>query len=93
MDEEAEVKESNKLEEVDAGLIHSADNVYITYPDPARDSWNRDVVPRLRMIPLSVQIRETGLSRRMLIRARKGQVRPHSRNQRLLAMVVTELSA
>jgi hypothetical protein len=27
-------KESNNLEEVDAGLIHSVESVYTTYPDP-----------------------------------------------------------
>ncbi|WP_263365243.1 DNA polymerase [Edaphobacter bradus] len=81
-------KESNKLEEVDAGLMHSADSVYTTYPDPRRDSWTRDVVPKLRAIPLSVLMRETGLSRRMLIKTRRGQVRPHSRNQVLLARAV-----
>jgi hypothetical protein len=82
-------KESNKLEEVDAGLIHSAESVYVTYPDPARDSWTREVVPKLRSIPLSVLIRETGLSRRMLIKARQGQVRPHLRNQRLLIDLIS----
>jgi hypothetical protein len=77
-------KESNKLEEVDAGLIHSADKVYVTYPDPTRDYWTRDVVPKLQAIPVSVLMRETGLSRRMLIKARRGHARPHPRNQGLL---------
>jgi hypothetical protein len=81
-------KESNKLEEVDAGLIHSAESVYVTYPNPTRDFWTRDVVPKLQAIPLSVLMRETGLSRRMLIKARKGQVRPHVRNQLLIADLI-----
>jgi hypothetical protein len=56
----------------------------VTYPDPTRDSWTRDVVPKLQAIPLSVLMRETGLSRRMLIKARTGKVRPHPRNRVLL---------
>jgi hypothetical protein len=84
-------KESNKLEEVDAGLIHSTDSVYVTYPNPARDSWTRDVLPNLSTIPLSVLMRETGLSRRGLIKSRKGQVRPHPRNQRLIRASVNRI--
>lgn len=34
-------KESNSLEEVDAGLIHSAENVYTVYPDLGRDEWGK----------------------------------------------------
>lgn len=74
-------KESNHLEEVDAGLIHSPDDVYTVYSDQTADHWERVVRPLLRKIPLSVLIRETGLSRRMLIKARRGHARPHPRNQ------------
>jgi hypothetical protein len=76
-------KESNRLEEVDAGLIHSTENVYTTYPDNRRDAWER-FWPQLQAFPLSLLKAKTGLSRRMLIKARKGQVRPHVRNQLIL---------
>ena len=77
-------KESNHLEEVDAGLIHSADDVYTEYPDQKPDRWERVLVPLLKEVPLSVLMRETGLSRRMLIKTRKGHARPHVRNQKLI---------
>jgi hypothetical protein len=77
-------KESNKLEEVDAWLIHSADSVYISYPDPTGDVWERIIRPKLQAIPLAQLMAETGLSRRMLIKARTGQARPHPRNQAML---------
>lgn len=77
-------KESNHLEEVDAGLIHSANDVYTVYPDQRADHWERVVRPLLAKVPLSALIRETGLSRRMLIKARKGHARPHPRNQELV---------
>jgi hypothetical protein len=51
----------------------------------------RVVVPKLRSQSISALMRETGLSRRMLIKARKGQVRPHIRNQQLLANAVNRL--
>ena len=41
-------KESNSLEEVDAGLIHSAQNVYTEYIDPARDEFKTKLLPALR---------------------------------------------
>jgi hypothetical protein len=83
-------KESNRLEEVDAGLVHSADEVYTVYPDQKADHWERAVRPLLQKIPLSVLMRETGLSRRMLIKARRGDARPHSRNQLILVHLVTK---
>jgi hypothetical protein len=84
-------KEANRLEEVDAGVVHSADSVYTVYHDPSRDRWTRDILPKLQKIPLSVLIRETGLSRRMLIKARKGHARPHPRNQELITDALRRL--
>ncbi|HZQ44951.1 MAG TPA: hypothetical protein VFA99_16990 [Acidobacteriaceae bacterium] len=86
-------KESNSLEEVDAGLLHSADQVYTVYPDRTRDFWAREIASKLKKIPLSVLIRETGLSRRMLVNVRGGQVRPHRRNQTILIELLHRLAA
>jgi hypothetical protein len=77
-------KESNSLEEVDAGIVHSEENVYTEYSDPRRDEWQTKVIPALKKIALSVLIKETGFSRRMLIKARTGKVRPHRQNQQLI---------
>jgi len=77
-------KESNRLEQVAEGLIHSANTVYTVYVDESRDEWERKIRPALNTVSLSVLGEETGLSRRMLIKARKGKARPHPRNQRLL---------
>jgi hypothetical protein len=84
-------KESNSLEEVESGLIHSAGNVYTEYEDRRRDEWETKIRPALKNIPLSVLIKETGLSRRMLIKARTGRARPHRQNQRLLISIVRKL--
>jgi len=84
-------KESNSLEEVEAGLIHSAESVYTVYHDPQRDVWETKVRPALKQVPLSVLQKETGLSRRMLIKARTGRTRPHRTNQQILADILQKL--
>jgi hypothetical protein len=84
-------KESNSLEDVESGLIHDHRNVYTEYPDERRDEWETKIVPALRSISLSTLERESGLSRRMLIKARSGRVRPHRRNQELLVSILQRL--
>jgi hypothetical protein len=82
-------KESNSLEEVESGLIHSAQNVYTEYPDPRE--WETKIRPALKKVPLPVLEKESGLSRMMLINARVGRTRPHRKNQELLALIVGKL--
>jgi hypothetical protein len=81
-------KESNHLEAVDAGLIHSEQNVYTEYADPRRDEWQTRILPVLKALPLSDLIRESGLSRRALLDIRAGRSRPHARNQERLTAIV-----
>jgi hypothetical protein len=84
-------KESNNLDEVDAGLIHSEENVYTEYPDERRDEWTLKVLPAVKQAPLQLLLRKSGLSRRALLDIRAGRSRPHRKNQRLLAEVVQKL--
>ena len=81
-------KESNSLEEVDAGLIHSAENVYTEYIDPRRDEWQTKILPALRKIPLPILVKMSGLSRRTLIDIRAGRSRPHRSNRERLTAIV-----
>ena len=83
-------KESNSLEEVQAGLIHDEKNVYTDYTDPRRGYWDRVVVPALRKLPLNVWERETGKGRRILIDARRGRRRPQRKHQELLTAIVRQ---
>ena len=85
-------KESNRLEEVESGVIHSAQNVYTEYPDPRRDEWETKIRPALKKVPLPVLEKESGLSRMMLINARAGRTRPYRKNQALLASIVRKIS-
>ena len=84
-------KESNNLEGVEAGLIHSEQDVYTEYPDPRSDQWEAKIRPALRKISLSVLQKQSGLSRRTLINARMGNRRPHRKNQELLTRIVRKL--
>ncbi len=84
-------KESNALEDVEAGMIHSADAVYTEYTDPKRDEWTTKILPLLKTTPLSVLTKETGLSRRALISMRVGDSRPRRRNWELIEKVFRKL--
>jgi len=82
-------KESNSLEEVEAGLEHSQQNVYTEYPDPRRDEW-QTILPTLKKIPLGYLFKECGgmISRRALVAIRAGRSRPHRKNQELLTSIL-----
>jgi hypothetical protein len=87
-------KESNSLEEVDAGLVHDEENVYTTCPDPHRSLWVTKILPVLKRIPLGIL--ETAckgrLSRRALIEIRAGRSTPHRKNQEFLASALLKLA-
>ena len=87
-------KESNSLEAVETGLIHSEQNVYTEYPDPRRDEWQTKTRPALKGIPLKSLVKEckAKLSRRALIDLRAGRSKPRRKNQEMLAVIVTKLA-
>ncbi len=83
-------KESNSLEEVEAGLMHSAENVYTEYPDPRRDEWQTKILPALRKLPPAI-LKGSGLSPRMLRDTLAGRSRPYRKNRERLAAIVRKL--
>jgi hypothetical protein len=85
-------KESNSLEEVEAGLIHSADAAYTEYTDSRRDEWQTKILAALKKAPLSVLEEKSSFSRRMLMKARAGTTRPHRKNRERLAALLKELN-
>lgn len=82
-------KESNCLEEVEAGLEHSAENVYTVYRPVAE--WETVIVPATKTISLTVLEKETGLTDRMLRKARNGHTKPHVKNQVIIADAVRRI--
>jgi hypothetical protein len=86
-------KESNMLEEIEAGLIHSAQNVYTEYPDPKRDEWETKILPALKTVPRHLLMEISHLSRTEITDIRAGRVRPHPKNQALIVAALKKLGA
>ena len=84
-------KESNRLEEIEAGMIHSPESVYTEYPDPSREEWQTKILPVLKKIPVAALVGLSGRSRSMLMRTTAGQSRPRRRNQELLKSILHRL--
>jgi hypothetical protein len=86
-------KESNSLEDVESGLVQSAQNVYTEYPDPSRDEWDLVIRQALRKPQLKILVHECRgrYSRRALIDLRAGNSRPHRKNRQFLASVLRKL--
>ncbi len=59
-------KESNRLDDLEAGVIHDEAEILATYTDPKleRERWNAMVVPRLRTIGTRQLVALTALSER-----------------------------
>ena len=84
-------KESNSLEEVEAGLHHSAENVYTEYLDKRRDEWQRKILPALRKIPPALLVKLSDLSPTTIKDTLAGRSRPYRRNQERLAQMIRKL--
>lgn len=86
-------KESNRLEEVDAGLEHSEKNIYTEYADPKRSEWITKIQPALKKPPLHVLAKACGerLSRRELIELRADRSGPHRKTREFLVLILREL--
>jgi len=85
-------KESNSLENVEAGVVHSAQNVYTEYSDPRRDEWQMVILPALKKLPLKVLVAKSGISERELKYIRAGRSRPHPKNRRSLTWIAKNLN-
>jgi len=84
-------KESNSLEVIDAGMVHSAESVYTEYLDAKRDEWTLKILPVLKTVPLATLVKMSGMSRRALLDLRAGRSRPHRQNQELLVQILKRL--
>jgi hypothetical protein len=86
-------KESNSLEDVESGMIQSAQSVYTEYADPRRDEWQTKILPALKKVPLLRLVKISCMSRRARMDLRAGRSRPHRKNQQLLTSILTNLGA
>jgi hypothetical protein len=85
-------KESNSLEEVEADLIHSQENVYTIYTDPRCDEWQTKILPALRKIPPAVLVKMSGLSPTTIKDTLASRCRPYPQNRKRLVSILRKLS-
>ena len=84
-------RESNRLEEIESGIIHAAESVYTEYPDPRRDEWETKILPVLKKIPIAIIRKFSGRSRSMLRRTIAGKRRPRRKNREQLQLTLHRL--
>jgi hypothetical protein len=86
-------KESNSLENVDEGMVHSEQNIYTEYADPKRSEWITKTQPALKKPKLKVLVEACGkrLSRRELIELRAGRSRPHRKTAEFLGEMLRKI--
>jgi hypothetical protein len=80
-------KESNRLEEVEAGLVHDPEEVYTEYEDLEHGPWQTLVLPVLKRIPVRRLQEQTGMSPSQLKAIRNGHALPHHSNREALLRV------
>jgi hypothetical protein len=84
-------KESNRLDEVEDGIIRDASEVYTEYRDPRRE-WEA-ALPRLRAIGVPELARRTGMPERTLRSRLNSERLPHSADRMcLLRIALGEIS-
>lgn len=86
-------KESNRLEDVTAGIVHDPDEILSTYSDPQIDPYRTLVLPILRNFPTHEIAAVSGLDRRTVQRLLRERHYPHRRNRATLIGVAVELAA
>jgi hypothetical protein len=77
-------KESNALEQVGQGLVHSRQDVQPTYQQPQLAAWDLIYLPAIRRIPVKRLETVTGLGTRVIRYYWKGQRRPSPRAEAIL---------
>lgn len=85
-------KESHRLEEVNAGLIHDPEEVYTEYRNPADGPWRTLVLPILKQMKRADLARVTGLSERAVTAIRNGRASPRPQHRAVLIRAAGEYS-
>jgi hypothetical protein len=69
-------KETNRLEDVENGLVHDWGDVMNVYYDPSLDPWRTTVLPQLKDIPARILAEAAGISTRAVRALRNGHYMP-----------------
>jgi len=85
-------KESNKLEEVEAGVEHDPDEIWTEYANPTRDPWRSLVRPVLQRMPHDVVAAQAEISERRLRDLVKATAKPHAATRTKLLAIATDFA-
>ena len=83
-------KDSNRVEDVDRGLVHEWSEVQEIYADPQRDPWLTYIIPILKAVPSAVLARESGLTTRAIKSLRNKHSRPRRKHRATLERIAVE---
>jgi predicted nucleic acid-binding Zn ribbon protein len=86
-------KESNRLEDATAGLVHDLGEILASYRDPQLDPYRILVLPALRTFGTAQVAEATGLDRRTVQRLLRERQYPHRRHRASLIAVAAGLAA
>ncbi len=79
-------KESNRLEDVQRGVVHDWEAVQTVISDPSYDQWEKVLRPKLATLPTTEVARLAGVGIRAARNLRSGRARPSHHTMRRLAM-------
>jgi hypothetical protein len=85
-------KESNRLEETTAGLIHDSTEILNSYGDANLDTWRTLVVPTLREFNTAEIAERAGLDRRTVQRLLNGTHYPRRGHRQTLTAIAADLA-
>jgi len=85
-------KESNRLEEATAGLVHEPDEIISSYSDPQLDPYRTLVLPALRRFRTADIAEAAGLNPRTVQRLLRDKQYPRRRHRATLIGVAAELA-
>jgi hypothetical protein len=80
-------KESNRLEDVQIGLVHNEEEIVSMFLPRRFDPWFRLVLPVLRRIPVSSLAQASGLDRRTIQGLRNRRVYPRAKTKEILTKI------
>jgi hypothetical protein len=85
-------KESNRLEDVEAGTVHRLRDVLSEYHDPDQDPFDLYVIPILAEVPARVLAESAGMHPRKVAAIRNGHARPRRVHQAALTNCAAEFA-
>ncbi len=85
-------KETNRLEEREAGLVHNLDDILLSYTDPKENPWSTIIVPVLQTMSAATIAKRSKLNRTTIERMLSGKASPRSTHKARLIAVAEDVA-